>query len=41
MVLDSKEKKGEIIIPIDNLPTPELKKSFLSSLKSKLFKILK
>jgi cephalosporin hydroxylase len=35
------EMKGEIIIPIDNFPTPVLKRSFLKQVISKLLRILK
>jgi len=35
------EMTGEIIIPIDNFPTPILKQSILKQIKSKLLRILK
>jgi cephalosporin hydroxylase len=35
------EMKGEIIIPIDNFPTPVLKRSLLKRIKSKLLRIFK
>jgi hypothetical protein len=35
------EMKGEIIIPIDNFPTPIVKQSLLKRIKSKLLRILK